>query len=143
MPRLIRVVCGKKGILLAQTEVVFAINKDTGDLHEIGSFFIFLVRKRIERMWTVDFRFINESGKIDHCHHPHIADSEFPTINMQTGRYCIREGQHGIYQAIREARIVDAMTQLIEILHLENMHQGMPYKPIGNWPIAEKGFVRP
>ena len=126
-------------VLIAETEVITIIDPVTKIEHEIGSFLIYITRVRQGRVWSVNFRFENTTRIVEDCMHPHIKVSEYSLIPRKTGWLCIKDGQHGIYQAIREARIPDAIRQLINILYTyqDNRH-GFPFKKVSNWPILGK-----
>lgn len=122
-----------KNILIAQTEVITIVDPGTKKEHEIGSFLIYVIRARHGRMWTVEFRFENTTRIVGECMHPHIRVSEYKGISRKTGYLCIQRGQHGVYQAIREARIPDALSQLIDILY---MFHSRPFLSVSHWPIV-------
>ena len=130
------VTAADQNILIAETEVITIIDPMTKIEHEIGAFLIYITRVRQGRAWSVNFRFENTTRIIEDCMHPHIKVSEYSLIPRKTGWLCIKDGQHGIYQAIREARIPDAIRQLIDILYMyqDNRH-GFPFKKVANWPI--------
>ncbi len=137
LPGLIDFGTNGKNTLIAQTEVVTIVDEETDLEHEIGSFLIYIIRERHGRMWTVDFRYENTTQVVDGCMHPHILVSEYVSIPRPTGWLCIKQGQHGVYQAIREARIPDALEQLIDILYIYQCSgQNRPFRKIANWPVV-------
>ncbi len=123
-----------KDMLIAQTQVITIEDPKTNNEHEIGSFLIYIIRSRRKRMWEVDFRFHNTTRVVENVYlHPHIKVSDYKSIPIATGYLCIQRGQHGVYQAIREARIPDALSQLVSILY---MFQSRPFRQLERWPLA-------
>lgn len=143
MPGLVSFGTNGRNILIAETEMVTIIDPKTDIEHMIGSFIIYIIRERTEytrdglkyrdRMWTVDFRYENTTQIVDGCMHPHIRVSEYKSIDRPTGYLCIQRGQHGVYQAIREARIPEALQQLVDILY---MFHDRPFKLVNFWPVS-------
>jgi hypothetical protein len=148
IPGLIRFGTNGRNILIAETEIIIITDETTGFEHEIGSFLIYVIREQEintrdgkeykDRHWTVDFRFKNLTGKVQDCMHPHIKTSPYMNIPTETGYLCIRHGQHSVFQAIREARIPDALLLLIKILYMyqNNSATNRPFSLISSWPLV-------
>lgn len=125
--------------LVIGTTMMTARCYESGALHEIGEFLIFIVRYRTHRMWKCEFWFYNITHIVEGKHHPHIITEEKRKIaGHLVGRLCIIDGQHSVYQAIRTGNISEATMRLIRIL---KTYQTWPFLDISHWPKVEQGAV--
>jgi len=116
-----------------------------GAVHEIGEFIVFIIRRQVGDYWDVDFRFRNVThirqrkiaitGKMDFCHHPHIAAAWDTLLASPNGRLCINSGQFGVYQHLRKGEMHHAIPLLIELLEI--YPTGTAYLSVETWPIKE------
>ncbi|OGG41497.1 hypothetical protein A2837_03265 [Candidatus Kaiserbacteria bacterium RIFCSPHIGHO2_01_FULL_46_22] len=110
----------------------------------IGEFIIFLIRKKVESYWEIDFRFWNVTntltvsveGNESVYVHPHIYVTDDDFIGCPSGQLCINHGQFDVYQYIRRGEMHYAAPRLIEIL--ETYPTGTAFHGADNWPLWRK-----
>ncbi len=117
-----------------------------GISYEIGEFVIFFIRKRVGRIWEIDFRLINVTNSIDvydeHSKlrsiimHPHAIDKKHEDIQVPTAPLCISSGQFVIYQSLRKGYINKAFSHLWKAL--QTYDTGTPYHDVEDWPLLLK-----
>jgi hypothetical protein len=126
--------------LVVGTKPVTVTSDKGDDTHVIGSFLVFLQRTPTEFAWDVAVRFHNATGlqkdqvhfHARHVHHPHIVGND-EQYGVPTGTLCIQKGQHTLYRYLREARIVDTVLFVDEILHTYMPSNG-PFLQLNHWP---------
>jgi hypothetical protein len=118
-------------ILMIGTSLISISNPDTGGLHDIGEFIIYLYRSREGRIWNTAFCFQNTHGLVEHYHHPHISKANLTGVG-EVGMLCIQRGQFHIYQHLRNGEIPTAVNLLIEIL--KTYTKSGPFKALESWP---------
>ena len=132
LPGVQRVAFYSRDILMVGTHCISLKDPETGFVHSIGEFIIYLYRKRMGRVWDTGFCFENIRGTLHGYHHPHINVSTVLDLG-DMGILCISRGQFHIYQHLRSGEMHIATQLLIDIL--KTYDQDRPFHGVENWPL--------
>ena len=139
-PDVTHVAFHKPHILMVGTKTIVITSNDIE--YEVGEFILFLIRKRVGRVWETRLRFANmlhPPHEFNGKHvletiimHPHIMGVEDSDIDFPTGELCIASGQLPIYQSLRKGYINTAVAHLMVVLRTYGT--GAPLRTIEHWP---------
>lgn len=106
----------------------------------IGTFLIYLIRRREGRVWYADFRLKNVSHVINKCNmicmHPHMRIQSDVELQTTVADICISSGRFHIYEHIRRGEMHHAIRSIIDLLH--SLGPNTPYLSVDNWPTVEE-----
>lgn len=140
VPGIVSVEFHEDDILMLGTEDIIIQYPPHNSWHSVGNFIIFIVRYYANDYWNVAFRFFNASNQLygfgfgapgDVYLHPHIITTTYDLIEAPTGKLCIVDGYHHIYQRIRRGEIHLAAPLLLQVLRTYDRHG--EYISLTNW----------
>lgn len=128
-------------VLMVGTDKI--VVQSEGVKYLVGEMIIFLIRRKVDGYWEVDFRFWNVTNPIyiddtDYSPenvnyiHPHIKPTYDDVLGVPNGALCIQSGQFSVYQYLRKGEMHLVVPRLIEIL--ETYPTGTPYGEASTWP---------
>jgi hypothetical protein len=126
--------------LICGLEPLFLENPDTGRIHRIGQFVVYITRYREYPVWVSTFRLVNlyklQYGAGGNYFHPHMTVQPDPEIG-EIARICISRGREPILQYIRQGRMSYALTLIQNLLH--SLGPDVAFCDIMYWPYLPKG----
>jgi hypothetical protein len=124
--------------LMVGLKTLFLRNPDTGLVHYIGNFIVYITRYRDYPEWVANFELVNLNPTYRDqtpFYHPHMREKEHSPLG-KVAQICISRGRYPIFQYIRKGELHFAMELIINLL--QSLGPDVAFYNIKHWPLARR-----